>query len=120
VPVRLAVTVRLDGEEIALESCDLSLQGLACLPDPHLHKNKCCQVVISLSPDIRAVIKARVVRVGEDGAAIDFLSTDPESFYHLKKIVEYHSQNPEAIGCELLTPAFPLSRPRILFRCRKR
>jgi len=109
VPVQLAVTVRLDGEDIAVASRDLSLKGLACLPDPRLHKNQCCQVVISLAPDIRAVIKARVVRAGETGAAIDFLATDPESFFHLKKIVEYHSEHPEAIGRELLTPAFPLS-----------
>jgi hypothetical protein len=115
VPVRLAVTVRLDGEEIAVESRDLSLKGLACLPDPRLRRNHCCQVVIRLTPDIRAVIKARVVRAGESGAAIDFLATDPESFYHLKKIVEYHSRHPEAVGRELLTPAFPLSRSRTPF-----
>jgi len=112
VPVRLAVTVCLDGEEIAVESCNLSLKGLACQPDPRLHQNQCCQVVIRLAPDIRAVIKAKVVRAGNAGAAIDFLATDPESFYHLKKIVEYHSRWPEVVGLELLTPAFPLSPSR--------
>jgi hypothetical protein len=120
VAVRLAVTVRLDGEEIAVESRDLSLKGMACLPDPRLHKNQCCQVVIRLTPDIRAVIKARVVRAGDNEAAIDFLATDPESFFHLKKIVEYHAEHPEVVGQELLTPAFPLSQPRILFKGRKR
>ncbi len=120
VPVRLVVTVRLDGEDIAVESRDLSLKGMACLPNPLLKKNQCCQVVISLAPDIRAVIKARVVRAGETGAAIDFLATDPESFYHLKKIVEYHSRDPEAIGRELLSPAFPLSRSRTPFMTRRR
>jgi hypothetical protein len=119
VPVRLAVTVRLDGEEITVESRDLSLKGLACLPDPRLQQNQCCQVVIRLTPDIQAVIKGRVVRAGETGAAIDFLATDPESFYHLKKIVEYHSRCPEAVAQELLTPAFPLSRPRNLFAPRR-
>ena len=118
-PVCLAITVRLNGQEIAVESRDLSLKGLACLPDPRLHKNQCCQVVISLAPDIRAVIKARIVRAGETGAAIDFLATDPESFYHLKKIVEYHAEHPEAVGRELLTPAFPLSRSRIPFASRR-
>ena len=114
-PVRLAVTVRLDGEEIAVESRDLSLKGMACLPNPNLHKNQCCQVVISLTPDIRAVIKGRIVRAGETGAAIDFLATDPESFYHLKKIVEYHSAHPEVVGLEMLNPAFTLFGPRVPF-----
>jgi len=60
-----------------------------------------------------------VVRAHENGAAIDFLATDPESFYHLKKIVEYHSQHPEVVGQELLAPAFPLFRPRNLFMRRR-
>jgi hypothetical protein len=72
-------------------------------------------VVIGLAPDSQAIIKARVVRADETGAAIDFLATDPESFYHLKKIVEYHSRQPEAIGRELLSPAFPISRSRTPF-----
>jgi hypothetical protein len=85
VPVRLAITVRLEGEEIAVESRDLSLKGLACTPSPLLQEIRCCQVVISLAPKIQAVIKGRVVRAGEIGAAIDFLATDLESFYHPRR-----------------------------------
>jgi hypothetical protein len=92
---------------------------MACRPNPRLRENQCCQVSISLAPDIRAVIKGRVVRAGETGVAIDFLATDPESFYHLKKIVEYHSRQPEEVGRELLAPAFPLSRTRIPFMRRR-
>lgn len=96
-----------------MESRNLSLKGLACSPHPLLREKACCQTIISLAPDIQTVIKGRVVRVGEDEAAIDFLAMDLESFIHLKKIVEYHSRRPEDIAGELLTPAFPLSDPRI-------
>jgi hypothetical protein len=67
-------------------------------------------VIISLTPDIRTVIKGRVIRADETGSAMDFLAMDPESFVHLKKIVEYHSQCPEEVSRELLTPAFPIFR----------
>lgn len=115
VPVRLTVKILLEGREIAVESRDLSLKGLACTPNPLLQENHCCQVVISLTPDLRAVIKGRVVRAGDSGAAIDFVALDPESFVHLKKIVEYHSACPEMVFQELLHPAFPLSRARTPF-----
>lgn len=111
VPVRLEVTVCLEGREIPVHSRNLSLKGLACAADERLQKNRCCQVLIRLVPDIRAVIKGRVVRSGEVEAAIDFLAMDLESFGHLRKIVEYHAADPAAISQELLTPAFPLSRP---------
>jgi hypothetical protein len=120
VPVHLAVTIRLEGQEIPVESRNLSLKGLACSPDPRLRKNGCCQVVIRLAPDLQAVIKGRVVRTGEAGAAIDFLGMDLESFTHLRKIVEYHSPAPETISQELLTPAFPLSPPRRSFSRKNR
>ena len=119
VPVCLAVTVCLEGEEIAVTSRDISLKGLACSPHPLLRANACCQVVISLTPDIQSTMRGRVVRAGETGAAIDFFAMDPESFAHLKKIVEYHSRCPEEVARELLTPAFSISRPPTPFASRK-
>jgi hypothetical protein len=51
------------------------------------------------------------VRTDPTETAIDFLAMDPESFVHLKKLVEYHSHSPETVARELLIPAFPISRP---------
>jgi DNA-directed RNA polymerase subunit E'/Rpb7 len=104
---------------MTVASRNLSLKGLACAPDPRLVENACCRVVISLAPGLQTVIKGRIIRADEAGAAIDFLAMDPESFVHLKKIVEYHSQNPEELTRELLTPAFPLFRSPTPFVGRK-
>jgi hypothetical protein len=116
VPVRLEVKVRLEGQEISVVSRNLSLKGLACSPHPLLKECACCQLVISLAADTQVSIKGRVVRLAESEVGIDFLAMDPESFGHLKKIVEYHSQRPEALAAELLNPAFSLSRPRTAFK----
>lgn len=118
-PVCLAVTIGVEGMEIAVASRNISLKGMACAPHPLIRENACCLVVIRLTPAIQAIIKARVVRAGETETAIDFLAMDPESFAHLKKIVEYHSRSPEAVARELLTPAFPISRPPNPFMNRK-
>jgi len=112
--------VRLDDAELVLSSQNISLKGLACTSNPLLREDACCQVIINLAPDIQATIRGRVVRAGEDEAAIDFLAMDPESFTHLKKIVEYHSESPETVIHELLKPAFPISRVRIPFIIRSR
>jgi hypothetical protein len=119
VSVRLEVTVCLEDKQIEVESRNLSLTGLACSPHPLLQKNLCCRVVISLAPKVQAVIKGRVVRVDGLEAAIDFLSMDPESFIHLKKIVEYHSRRPERVAGEILTPAFSIFRSRTPFVSRR-
>jgi hypothetical protein len=120
VPVRLTVTVRLEGQAIEVESRNLSLKGLACSPHPLLKENACCQVILDLTAEFQVNIKSRVARLSESEVGIDFLAMDPESFVHLKKIVEHHSRCPEAVAAELLNPAFPLSRTRIPFRGPKR
>jgi hypothetical protein len=55
---------------------------------------------------VRAVILGRIIRTNSEETAIDFNLMDAESFYHLKKIVEYHCQEPERITRELLSAAF--------------
>jgi len=114
--VRLAVTVCLEETSIPVETRDLSLTGLACSPNPLLQENCPCRLVISLAPKVQAVIKGRVVRASDSGAAIEFLSMDPESFIHLKKIAEFHAQEPESIASEILQPAFCIFRSRTPFR----
>jgi len=114
------VKIRLEGQEIAVESRNLSLKGLACSPHPSLREFACYQLVINLSEDIRVNIKGRVVRMDASEVGIDFLAMDAESFIHLKKIVEYHSRYPEGVAAELLNPAFPLSRPRKPFKAPRR
>lgn len=114
VPVRLKVTIRCDGQEIPVESRNLSLKGLACGPDRRFRENCCCEVILRLATDLQAVIRGRVVRASDTETAIDFLAMDPESFFHLLRIVEHHAPAGEAVLRELLKPAFPLSRPRVL------
>ncbi len=120
VPVRLEVKVRVEGQDISVASRNISLKGLACSPHPLLKRYACCQLAISLTDEIQVSIKGRVVRMEESEVGIDFLTMDPESFVHLKKIVEYHSRYPEVVAAELVNPAFPISRPPASFKAARR
>ena len=106
VPLDFRVVVSIDNLEIPVHSLNISLKGLLCSPDSRFQAKQMCHVTLNLSPEIRAVIQGRVVRADAKGTAIDFVEMDAESFSHLKKIVEYHTANPEKIAKEMLLPAF--------------
>ncbi|MEW6388312.1 MAG: PilZ domain-containing protein [Thermodesulfobacteriota bacterium] len=106
VPLDFKVVVAMDNLEIPVHSRNISLKGLLCSPDSRFLPDKMCHVIFNLSPEVRAVIQGRVVRTNAKGTAIDFEEMDAESFSHLKKIVEYHTANPEKIAKEILVPAF--------------
>jgi hypothetical protein len=48
------------------------------------------------------------LRTAEEGTAIAFTSIDEESFFHLKKLIQFHSDDADEIEAELLKPAFEL------------
>lgn len=46
-------------------------------------------------------LAGRVARVGRDGLAVEFTELDPDGFTHLRKIVSYNSDDPDAIDREI-------------------
>jgi hypothetical protein len=106
VPIQLAVHVRVKDEDIAVTSKNISLKGLLCSFDPRLPLGDRCQVTLRLVPRIELVIQGVVVRTNPPETAIDFVAMDEDSFTHLKKIVEYNTENADRIGEELVQPAF--------------
>jgi hypothetical protein len=112
VDIHLQAEVEVSGRSIEVESHNLSLKGMLCSPDEALVENQACRVILSLNADpegqpVQAVMEGRIVRSTPEEAAIDFTVMDADSFLHLKRIVEYHTQEPEKITHELLTSAFP-------------
>jgi hypothetical protein len=106
VPIQLAVHVRVKDEDIAVTSKNISLKGLLCSFDPRLPLGDRCQVTLRLVPRIELVIQGVVVRTNPPETAIDFVAMDEDSFTHLKKIVEFNTEDPDRIAEELLRPAF--------------
>ena len=46
-------------------------------------------------------MKGEVVRVEPDGLALHFSEIDFDSFYHLKNIIYYNSEDPDQVDLEL-------------------
>ena len=106
ISIQLTVHVRVNHEDVAVTSKNLSLKGLLCSPDSRLPQGEPCQVILQLVPNLRLVIQGRIIRSNPHETAIDFLAMDAESFTHLKRIIEYNTGDADRISEELLRPAF--------------
>ncbi len=99
------VVVRTDDAEVTARagSRDVSLQGLYVTTDKRLPEGTPCEVEIRLTgTSIRLSIHAegRVARSDARGLGIEFDSFDPDSYFHLRNLVMYNSEDPEAIERE--------------------
>jgi hypothetical protein len=111
IKLRFEAAVALDNQEVRVQTRNLSLKGLLCSTDKIFQEGQVCRVILNLTREndpepVRAVILGRIIRTTPEETAIDFSLMDAESFFHLKRIVEYHSQEPERIARELLNAAF--------------
>jgi len=111
VKFRFEAAVVIDNQEVRVQTRNLSLKGMLCSTDKIFQERQTCRVTLNLSREndaetVRAVILGRIIRTTPEETAIDFNLMDADSFFHLKRIVEYHSQEPERIARELLTAAF--------------
>ncbi len=106
VPFHFEVIVSTDGHEIPVESLNISLKGLLCTADSRFSTDEPCIVTLNLAEDIVVTIHGTIVRADEEKTAIDFRAMDEESFFHLKKIVEYNAGDTEMIESEVTKPAF--------------
>jgi hypothetical protein len=108
---RFEATVAIDNHEVKVQSRNLSLKGMLCNTNKIFQAGQICRVILNLTQEneresVRAVILGRIIRTTPKETAIDFSLMDAESFFHLKRIVEYHSLEPERITRELLSAAF--------------
>ncbi len=85
---------------------NLSLKGLGCTGHAGLELGQACTVRLTLGAGVEVAVEGVVVRSDGGRAAVDFTSMDPDSFYHLRRIVQLHASDPDAVDQELRFPAF--------------
>ncbi len=111
VDCKFGTIVTVDNQEVKVNSHNLSLKGMLCSTDSIFQADQLCKVTFNLTQEsegelIQATVHGRIIRTNPIETAIEFTLMDAESFFHLKNIVESHSQEPERIARELLTAAF--------------
>jgi len=99
----------MSGElSIPIKTKNISLKGMLATSDEAstLAPGTECKVVLRLSDDVQILIEARVVRNGANEVAVDFMSMEPESFFHLKRLVRFYADDPDEIDREIAVSAF--------------
>ncbi len=106
VPVHFEVTVRVQDEPVKVETENISLNGMLCRPDVRMKKGDNGEVRIVLSPEVVITAAGRIIRSDPEGIAVAFADIDDESFFHLKKLVQYNTEDADIIDRELRKAGF--------------
>jgi hypothetical protein len=106
VPVGFQATVSLGAEKIDVHTLNISLNGILCTTDSRFRTGEKCLVTLTLNPLVKVVIEGNILRSSPGETAITFSAMNEESFFHLKKLVEYNYGDADKIDRELTDPAF--------------
>ena len=106
VPVHFEVTIRVQDRTIKLETRNISLNGMLCDPDSRLRTGDQGEARITLSPDAVIIAEAKIVRSDDNGMAIAFTAVQEDSFFHLRKLVQYNTEDADIIDNELNKAGF--------------
>lgn len=105
VPFQVAISLDFpDRSHADYETADLSLKGVFVLGLTGHKIGENCLATLSLvgsTSHLNLQIKGTVVRVKEDGLALHFYEMDLDSFFHLKNILYYNSENPDTLAEEI-------------------
>lgn len=95
---------------LGLKSRDLSHKGVYVLGDLPLKPGQNCLVTVHLplESDSAPVLQmeGKVVRPSKEGAAIDFVSMDPDTYMHLRNLILHNANDPDQAEQEFSQPAF--------------
>jgi len=86
------------------ETENLSIKGVSVPGISGHEKGESCMVALSLSgstSELKLNMQGEVVRVEDNRIALLFTEIDLDSFYHLKNIIYYNSEDPDRIEQEL-------------------
>ena len=106
VSVHFDATFEVNGIFTSLETENISLNGMLCKPGSRLKTGERGRVQITLSPEAVIMAEAKVVRSDLRGLAVAFLDINPKGFFHLKKLVQYNTEDADLIDRELSNAGF--------------
>ncbi len=93
--------IEADGVTTPVVTSNLSMNGALCRGLETFSPGSPCSLIIPLAAGVRIAIEGEIVRTTEQGTAIRFESMDPDSFTHLRRMVELNAQDADRIENEL-------------------
>jgi len=106
VPIGFDITILFQQKKIKVQTMNISLTGISCTSSPVFVTGEHCSVILSLNPETNLTIQGKILRLDDKEAIISFLSMEEDTFYHLKRLLQYNAADPDTIDNELKDPAF--------------
>lgn len=106
VPVGFDITILFQQKKISVQTLNISLTGISVTGSGAFIAGDECAVLLKLNPETALTIQGRILRATDKEAIISFLSMDEDTFYHLKRLLQYNAAEPDTIDDELQNPAF--------------
>jgi hypothetical protein len=106
VPLGFDINILFHQKKIKVQTINISLTGISCTGSPLLNAGEECAVILNLNPETTLTIQGKILRMDNKEATISFLSMDEDTFYHLKRLLQYNTDDPDKIDNEIKDPAF--------------
>ena len=107
VPFQVVINLDFPGQSHAeCETADLGLKGVFVLGVTGHKIGENCLISLRLigsTSHLTLKMKGTVVRAEEEGVALHFYEMDLDSFFHLKNILYYNSEDPDVLDEEFST-----------------
>ncbi|NNG02103.1 MAG: PilZ domain-containing protein [Desulfobacteraceae bacterium] len=99
------VIIRVDGSDVSAQadSKDISINGMFVNTDADIAVDTLCDIDIILGANTEGLaikVKGKVVRKQENGLGISFESVAMDSYIHLKNLLRFNADDPDAIESE--------------------
>jgi len=106
VPVCFDLHVVIRSKKIKVKTHDISMTGVSFISAQTFTVNERCTINLRLNEEIHLSIEAKILRSKDKETIASFLEMDEDSFYHLKRILQYNAADSDQIEKELEKPAF--------------
>jgi c-di-GMP-binding flagellar brake protein YcgR len=106
VPVSFELNVLLKGEKIKVQTNNISMTGVNFISPQAFKAGEKCTIDLCLNQDVHLSIEAKILRSKDTETIASFLVMDEETFYHLKRLLQFNAVDSDRIDKELVEPAF--------------
>jgi hypothetical protein len=106
VPVSFDMYIGLKGKKIKVQTNNISMTGVNFISPQTFTAGEICTIDLRLNKKVHLSIEAKILRSKDKETIASFLGMDEETFYHLKRLLQYNAADSDQIEEELGKPAF--------------
>ena len=106
VPVSFDLNIVVKGKKINVQTNNISMTGVNFISPHQFTAGERCTIDLYLNQEAHLNIEAKILRSKNQETIASFLEMDEESFYHLKRLLQFNATDSDQIEKELDKPAF--------------